>query len=120
MENGLIIWACEGTKSGHDRLVEVVNSDAGIIRLFLDWLRRQEIDEERLKARITCHPSQLRKAEKYWSGITNIPLSRFTKPILKSGRYKGGKHSVTIRYGSKKLFGRIKQQAKDNGLLRFP
>ena len=119
-EAGLIIWICEGTKFGNDYLVELTNSDVGIITQFLSWLRKKGINENRLKARVQCHPSQLSNTEEFWSTITGIPLNRFTKPILKKGEYKGGKSSVVIRYCSKALLDEIKSDAYNQGFLEYP
>ncbi len=43
----IIIWLCEGTKqSGHNRCVEVVNSDPRIIKTFIRFLRAIKINEK--------------------------------------------------------------------------
>lgn len=120
VEEGLLIWICEGSKEGNERMVELVNSDVGIIIKFLQWLRRKGIDEKRLRARIQAHPSQLEEATNTWSLITDIPKTQFNKPILKKGELRKGRHSVVIRYSSKKLFDEIKHEAQENGFLVYP
>ena len=117
MDDGLVIWACEGSKTAH--FVEVVNSSKGIIQIFLKWLRtKQNIDETRLRLRIDTHQSNIEQEKKYWSTVTGIPINQFLKPLIDiDDRKKKGKTSVAIRYNSRPLTRKIRNLAIKKGLL---
>ena len=107
---GIIIWWTEGTKAYKDkrwkntwvRNVDVTNTNPDIIRLFLDFLRKDiEVDESRLKLQLQIHEGDNREyMENYWSKITGIPRNRFTKTIVRPQGNKVGKSMGTckIRY----------------------
>ena len=58
------------------------NSDPRVIAFFLEWLRRSfTIDESRLRVRLYLHKGlDVVAAEAFWSQLTKIPTSQFTKP----------------------------------------
>ena len=58
------------------------NSDPRIIAFFLGWLRTVlDIEESRLRIRLYLHEGlDMAAAEQFWSELTNIPRSQFTKP----------------------------------------
>jgi len=116
---GLILWWTEGTKPRRDKrwrnavsyVIEVTNTDARIIKLFLDFLRKDiGITEDRLKLQIQIHEDNNQNTcEEYWSKITHIPISRFNRTIIKPLGKKIGKTQGTckIRYSDKSLFLRL-------------
>lgn len=77
---GVALYAGEGSKT--DGAVRFANSDAGMMRFFCKWLRDLfDIDETRLRARVYLHQGlDLEEAEAFWSEVTDIPLTQFTKP----------------------------------------
>ena len=77
---GVALYAGEGSK--RDRDLRFSNTDPAMIRFFCKWLREFfEIDESRLRARVYLHEGlDLDAAEDFWSGVTEIPRSQFTKP----------------------------------------
>jgi hypothetical protein len=77
---GIALYAAEGSKT--DGAVSFPNSDPRMIAFFLHWLRRFfEIDESRLRVRLYLHEGlDLDAAHDYWSDLTGIPLTQFTKP----------------------------------------
>jgi len=107
---GLTIWWTEGTKAYLDkrwentwiRNVDVTNTNPKIIKLFLNFLRKDiGINENRLKAQLQIHEGDNKiKIENYWSKIINIPLKRFTKTIIRPKGNKAGKSLGTckVRY----------------------
>src|SRR5271170_1808933 len=82
---GLVIWICEGTKRNH-RQVEVVNDNELVVRAFLEYFRSLGIEEDRLRARVQCSAEDVKSEEDRWSEITGIPITQFTKPIVKVGK----------------------------------
>jgi hypothetical protein len=77
---GVALYAGEGTK--RDGAVRFANSDPRMIFLFCCWLRRFfEIDESRLRVRLYLHEGlDLAASIAYWSSVTAIPPSQFSKP----------------------------------------
>jgi hypothetical protein len=77
---GLALYAGEGAKT--DGGVKLANSDPRLIRFFVTWLRTCfDIDERRLRVRLYLHDGlDLEAANAFWSALTEIPLSQFTKP----------------------------------------
>ena len=77
---GVTLYAGEGSKT--DGTVRFVNSDPRMQVFFCAWLRRFfEIDESRLRLALYLHQGlDLSAAMAYWSGLTGIPESQFTKP----------------------------------------
>jgi hypothetical protein len=113
---GLTIWWTEGTKAYRDkrwkntwiRHVDVTNTNPKIIKLFLEFFRKDiGIDEARLKAQLQIHEGDNQKnIENYWSKNLNIPLKRFTKTIIRPIGNKIGKNMGTckVRYSDKSVY----------------
>jgi hypothetical protein len=77
---GLALYAGEGSKTRND--VIFANSDPRMILMFTRWLRRFfDVDESRLRVRLYLHEGlDLDEAVRFWSDLTQIPPSQFTKP----------------------------------------
>jgi transcriptional regulator with XRE-family HTH domain len=77
---GLALYAGEGSKTDGD--VTFANSDPRLIWLHLKWLRRFfDVDESRLRVKLYLHEGlDLEAANGFWSELTQIPASQFTKP----------------------------------------
>lgn len=121
---GIMLYWAEGAKisltTAGSKIVDFANSSPKMIEIFLRFLREIcGIDEERLKVYLYCYADQnVDKLKLYWSKITRIPLSRFTKPYVrkdfkpeKRGKMKYG--LVHIRYGDKKLLLQIEKWIKE-------
>ena len=100
---GIALYAGEGAKRRGS--VTLPNSDPRMIVVFLAFLRRFfDIDESRLRVRLYLHSDQdLVAANDYWSRLTGIPLTRFTKPYraIADDSYRTTKHPFgcpAIRY----------------------
>lgn len=102
----LLFWA-EGSKSGS--FVSFINSDPTMIKLFLILLRLSfNINETKLRALVHMHDyHDESKIKEYWSKITDIPLSQFSKSYVKphtgirqKADYNG---SIRIRYYDVKI-----------------
>ncbi|MBI2676653.1 MAG: hypothetical protein HYX21_01690 [Candidatus Yanofskybacteria bacterium] len=83
---GLLLWVTEGDRTQ----LSLANGNPTIILRYLDFLRKIcGLKEEKIKAVVHCHDTlPYKKCLGYWSEITNIPKTRFTKPYIKPD--KGG------------------------------
>lgn len=116
---GLTIWWTEGTKAYKDKRwknvwvsnVDVTNTNPEIIKIFLEFLRKDvKITEERLKLQLQVHDGDnTEELEKFWATLTKIPKSRFNKTIIRPKGNKIGKSQGTckIRYSDKPTYERL-------------
>ncbi len=84
---GAVAYWAEGTKSKpwrpEERLV-FVNSDPGLITLFLDWLDLVGVDPDRLRLSVYVHEStDVAAAERFWSEVVQVPFEKFQATVLK-------------------------------------
>jgi hypothetical protein len=112
---GLMLYWAEGDKSERGEEVKFTNSDPAMIKLMIKWFREIcKIPKEKFRIAIHIHNLLCRgDVERYWSKITNIPLSQFYKTQIKSTSLKHRKNPLyngtcAIRIGDKDLFRRIK------------
>lgn len=75
-----MLYLGEGSKTSKSSLM-LGNSDPQVIALFLHLLRYcYYIDENKFRCTLQCRADQnIKKLEKFWSKITNIPLNKFYK-----------------------------------------
>ncbi|MEV8309664.1 hypothetical protein AB0P36_20505 [Streptomyces flavidovirens] len=96
-----LYWA-EGTKDKpHARRERVafVNSDPGMIRVFLAWLRLLGVKPERLQFHVMIHESaDVGAAERYWADLVGAEASRFGKTTLKKHNPKTIRKNVNEAY----------------------
>lgn len=101
-----LFWA-EGEKNVNH--VTFINSDPNMISTFLFLFRNGfPLEEHKFRALIHIHEYHNDKKTKgFWSQITKIPLSQFTKSYLKPHTGKntkpGYKGSISIRYYDYKI-----------------
>ncbi|MBU1085165.1 MAG: hypothetical protein ABIJ43_04785 [Candidatus Beckwithbacteria bacterium] len=102
----ILFWA-EGAK--HLGQIKFINSDPVMITTFLKLFRSCFIiDEKKLRAIIHIHEYHNdKKIKKYWSTITNIPISQFYNSYLKphTGKRKriNYKGCISVNYYDAKL-----------------
>ena len=99
---GAVAYWCEGSKNksgqGAGR-VSFVNSDPGLIRLFLRFLQDAGIGPERLTFRVMIHDSaDVAAAERFWRDVTGADHSRFHKPTIKAGNAATVRKNVGASY----------------------
>ncbi|WNM35616.1 hypothetical protein RKE30_37315 [Streptomyces sp. Li-HN-5-11] len=84
---GVALYWAEGSKSkpyARRERVIFVNSDPGVIRVYLAWLDLLHVERERLTFRVLIHESaDVDEAQRYWAGIADVDVSVFAKPTLK-------------------------------------
>ncbi|MFH2104741.1 MAG: hypothetical protein ABII72_00705 [Parcubacteria group bacterium] len=118
---GIMLYWAEGAKaSSKCKRIDFANSDVAMIELFLCFLRTIcGVDEKRLRILIYCYANQdLENIEQYWSNVTDIPLSQFTKPyVRKDYSMKNGREMkyglAHVRYSDKKLLGLMQNWTDD-------
>jgi transcriptional regulator with XRE-family HTH domain len=99
---GAIAYWCEGAKSKPWRVCDrviFVNSDPGLIRFFLRFLRTVDVAPDRLTYRVAIHESaDVQAAERFWSDVTGADLACFKKPTLKRHNPKTVRKNVGADY----------------------
>jgi transcriptional regulator with XRE-family HTH domain len=84
---GVALYWAEGSKAKPHRRTEVlqfINSDANVIRLFLRWLDMLEVTRDRLTLRVSIHESaDVAAAEKFWADVVGVDVSAFSRATLK-------------------------------------
>ncbi len=88
---GAMLYVCEGTKARRDSRtkngyiysIELTNSDPKIVRVFSIFLQKIiEADWSRVRGQLFIYPDLREKnLVKYWSKISNIPVTQFQKTI---------------------------------------
>ena len=76
----MALYAGEGSK--RDGAVRFANTNPRMVAFYCAWLRRFfAIDETRLRVRLYLHEGlDLAGAVAFWSELTGIPTSQFSKP----------------------------------------
>ncbi|MFF6781596.1 hypothetical protein [Streptomyces sp. NPDC012510] len=96
-----LYWA-EGSKDKpYDRRENVtfVNSDPGMIQVFLAWLALLGVERERLRFNVMIHESaDVTGAEKYWAELVDADHSTFNKTTLKKHNPKTVRKNVGDSY----------------------
>lgn len=84
---GVTAYWCEGSKTkpwAPSAQVTFVNSDPGLILLFLRWLDLLQIEPDRLVFTVAIHENaDLEVATRYWSDLVGVPAESFRRPTLK-------------------------------------
>ncbi|MFD7291153.1 hypothetical protein [Streptomyces sp. NPDC059863] len=96
-----LYWA-EGTKDKpYDRREAVifVNSDVGMIQVYLAWLDLLGVERDRVRYRVMIHESaDAEAAERYWADQVHADVSTFQKATLKKHNPKTVRKNVGETY----------------------
>jgi transcriptional regulator with XRE-family HTH domain len=99
---GAIAYWCEGSKSKPHRPAErviFVNSDPGLIKLFLRFLEVAGVEFTRLKFRVQIHETaDVSAAEQFWSTITGAEAAQFHRATLKRHNPRTTRKNVGTDY----------------------
>ncbi len=108
---GVALYWAEGFKNKHEHRLGFCNSDPSMIKFYLYWLKESlGVRKELIVARLTLNESYKEKTEKietYWSSITEIPLSQFTKTFYQHTKWKK-------QYADKNYYGVLRIHVKDS------
>ncbi|CAM5724241.1 putative protein OS=Streptomyces glaucescens OX=1907 GN=SGLAU_14220 PE=4 SV=1 [Streptomyces glaucescens] len=84
---GVALYWAEGSKSKpYDRRERAVfvNSDPGVIQVYLAWLDLLGVSRDRLRFRVLIHESaDVDAAQRHWADISDVDSSVFQKATLK-------------------------------------
>jgi hypothetical protein len=96
-----LYWA-EGTKSKPhrpDETVTFINSDPGMIRVFLAWLTLLGVRRDRWRFRVMIHESaDVASAERYWADLVGVDVTDLCKTTLKRHNPKTVRKNVGAGY----------------------
>jgi predicted transcriptional regulator len=99
---GAVAYWCEGAKNKpyhrHDH-VTFMNSDPGLVALFLRFLDVAGVSRDRLTFRISIHESaDVDSAQHFWLGVTGGSASQFRKPTIKRHNPKTNRKNMGSGY----------------------
>ena len=96
-----LYWA-EGTKDkpyARRENVIFVNSDPGVIQLYLAWLNLLGVEPERLAYRVMIHiTADVEGANRYWADLVGVDVSTFQKTTIKKHNPKTVRKNVGENY----------------------
>lgn len=99
---GSIAYWCEGSKSkpwNKQERVVFINSDPGLIRLFLRFLNVVGVTWERVSLRLHIHESaDVVGSEAFWAEVTGFPAAGFRRATLKKHNPKTVRKNVNDDY----------------------
>jgi len=96
-----LYWAEGGKDKPYDRRENVafVNSDPGMIKVFLAWLDLLGVERERLRFTVMIHETaDVAGAERYWARLAGADRSAFNKTTLKRHNPKTVRKNVGDAY----------------------
>lgn len=104
---GIAIYCSEGYTAPANHGVGITNSDYKIILFMLKWFKKYcRISDDRITLRVDIneiHKKRINQVEKYWSKITQIPLSQFNKASIKRTRSKKIYSNYQDYYGTLRI-----------------
>jgi transposase len=99
---GVALYWAEGSKDKpYDRreTVNFVNSDPGVIRLYLAWLHLLGVEPTRLQYRVMIHmTADVEGAKRYWADLVGVDASLFQKTTIKKHNPKTVRKNVGENY----------------------
>jgi len=104
----------KGNENSHLSTVDFANSDPEMIRVYIKALRDvYELNENKLRVLLYCYLNQnVSSLISFWSKLTGIPKSQFTKPYVRTDLQKNARTMkyglIHIRYSDMKLLIDIK------------
>jgi len=94
-----------------------VNPDPRMISVFMRYLRTKNIDERRIRARITLHVQDNEtRCKEYWKEVTSLNDSNFISTVVKDPSVSKRPlpyGTIAIRYNSLQLLRQIKKEISD-------
>lgn len=103
---GTALYWAEGTKKG--RRVDFCNSDPNLVKFMISWFIEQfgvKGHEFRIQLGINEeHKSREATVKDYWSNLTGLPLSQFTKTSFKHAKLKKVYQNFNEYFGTPKIY----------------
>ena len=99
---GVAAYWAEGAKGkpwAAGQRVIFTNSDPGLVRLFLAWLKLLGIGPERWAFRVSIHESaDVDSSMTHWASVVGVPASQFLSPTLKRHNPRTVRKNVGVGY----------------------
>ncbi|MEU4168668.1 hypothetical protein AB0F46_17555 [Streptomyces sp. NPDC026665] len=99
---GVALYWAEGCKDkpyARRESVQFVNSDPGVIRVFLAWLDLLGVERERLRYRVMIHlTADTKGAERYWADLAGVDMSQLQRTTIKKHNPKTTRKNVGENY----------------------
>ena len=99
---GVALYWAEGAKDkpyARRENVQFVNSDPGVIRIYLAWLDLLGVESERLRYRVMIHATgNVEGAERYWADLVGVDVSTFQTTTIKKHNPKTVRKNVGENY----------------------
>jgi hypothetical protein len=100
---GAIAYWCEGEKAKPWRpnacRVKFINSDPGLVALFLRFVELVGVDRRELRYRLSIHESaDVAAATRWWADVASVPPEAFQRPTLKRHNPTTVRHNVGEPY----------------------
>lgn len=100
---GATAYWCEGVKAKpwrpHACVLSFINSDPGLVLLFLRFVELLGVDRGDLRYRISIHESaDAVAAGRWWAGVTGVPFGEFRRPTVKKHNPATVRHNVGEDY----------------------
>ncbi|MET7702532.1 hypothetical protein [Streptomyces sp. NPDC005485] len=96
-----LYWAEGGKDKPYARRenVQFVNSDPGVIRVYLSWLNLLGVDRDRLRYRVMIHlTADVEGANRYWADLVGVDVSLFQRTTIKKHNPKTIRKNVGENY----------------------
>jgi len=88
--SGVALYWAEGFKK--DNMVGFCNSDPGMIKFFLIWLKKcfnYKVGDFRLRVGLNeSYRDKTEEIEEFWSELTGVPLTQFQKPFYQKIKWQ--------------------------------
>ncbi|MFD7661655.1 hypothetical protein [Streptomyces sp. NPDC059788] len=99
---GVALYWSEGSKSklhNPQERVTFINSDPGMIQVFIAWLSLLGVAPERMQFRVQIHESaDVGAAERYWADLVGVDVAAFARTTLKKHNPKTVRKNVGEGY----------------------
>lgn len=85
---GVMLYWGEGAKTLKQGVVNLANSDPGMLRLFRRFLKSIQIPENKIFAKLLLYPDLNDEIQKrFWSKLVGVPLQQFKNSVTITGRH---------------------------------
>ncbi|MFF3890597.1 hypothetical protein [Streptomyces sp. NPDC001914] len=99
---GVALYWAEGTKDkpyARRENVIFINSDPGVVRVYLEWLDLLDVPRDRVRFRVMIHETaDVAAAEQYWSTFVGVDVSALQPTTLKKHNPKTVRKNIGDAY----------------------
>lgn len=99
---GVALYWAEGAKDktyNRREVLQFINSDPNVIKVYLRWLELLEVPRERMRFRVSIHESaDVTEAEEFWADLVGVDASAFSKATIKKHNPKTTRKNTADTY----------------------